>query len=170
MFSDAAQRASGHCSCGNVTISGLSLHRGQVQLRTGSIHVQRLNSVSCCEAGQQTFEIQCRKCGKSISVQFQRGLAFGALTPNQRRRSLHDAHFFGSWSEYPPNLAQLIREDDARDEDAFTLDQPMATAPSDSMFVGNEEEESSDYELMFSNRGQVLVGSFQSSLMPELLA
>lgn len=169
MFSDAAQRASGHCSCGNVTISGLSLHHGQVQLRTGSIHVQRLNSVSCCEAGHQTFEIKCRKCGKSISVQFQRGLAFGALTPS-RRRSLHDAHSFGSWSEYPPNLAQLICEDDARDEDACNLDQPLATTPNDSMFVGNEEEESSDYELMFSNKGQVFVGSFQSALMPELLA
>lgn len=169
MFSDAAQRASGHCSCGNITISGLSFRAGMVQLRNGSVVVQSLNSVSCCEAGH-THEIRCGKCGDTVLVQYQRGLAFGKLT-TRCRSSLHDTTLFKSWTECPRAVAQLIREEPARDDDVFDLgfDEEPCGAPCGDDHVFDEEEET-DFELMFGHRGLLLVGSFQTAVAPELFA
>ncbi|OHT07549.1 hypothetical protein TRFO_05183 [Tritrichomonas foetus] len=171
------------CSCHNVCIRGDRVssnnrptHRHShshlnfesyspvFQIHTGSIRLSNTSMVTVSPTGAREIEVTCLGCQTKFLVYASRKGAFcqkeDAL-PNKRSRSFSTEGSLGSiYSDMvPSSLRQLFD----RKDDSFELELPDEELDASIVLSSNlEQDEDSDYELMFSNVSDRFVGCYAS--------
>ena len=135
------------------------------QIHTGSIRLSNTSMVTVSPTGQHEIQVTCLGCNERFLVYASRRGAFCQKEDhNQSRRSLSFSSegFVGSiYSEIVPfSLKQLFE----RKTDSFSYeeyDTDLQTFDHDALVSNNlEQDEDSDYELMFSNVSEQVIGNY----------
>ena len=157
--------ASVSCQCGNIHVYGrppkpdsdktgvAGLQRRSssplLQVRCRSIQIHRFNLLRYAQVRPGIFRIRCTGCGCPLKVYFRCGLAYVRFEKRRHRR--------GS-VEMPAAIHELLVSEQVSFDDAVTFGGTIISTDQWPDETDSDAVESQDYELMFANRAEIIVG------------
>ena len=165
------------CACGNITVAGapathikttgsharhsFDLQSPVLQIHKSSISVANFSQLSIETVSNRQVDVTCLECGYQLTVYASRNGAFCQFrepTFSVTCGSLPPDSFFAkaSPSVVPRSLRMLFKH---RDADLFDFGSDDKSRDG-SLAPGSQENDSADYDLLFSNASEPLVGSY----------
>lgn len=179
------------CQCQNICVSGSHFQRlyktglsetiqqviahnsePLIQIRSNGVTVDRPTDCTITKNNENSCTIQCEGCGYQCNVYIGKGNAFAQLkkNPNFKRSesSLTSSPKMPNMSVVPRTMRSLIALNESiEDYDhrlTEDLDDNMVFAPPSPLPMG-EQDSDDDFDLMFSNTSEPIVGSYTESPM-----
>jgi hypothetical protein len=126
-----------------------------LQVRCRSIQIHRFSLLRYAEVRARTFRIRCTGCGCPLKVYFRCGLAWVRFEKRRHRR--------GS-AEMPAAITGLLVAEQVGFDDAVTFGGAIVADDHWPEDTDSDPIDSQDYDLMFANRAEIIVGCFHWDL------